>query len=68
MIKTYGAGISRPKPIGWKPNNKISEAEKKQIITIYMNSPQHNYAHISRITGISDNCIRRVVREHLGKQ
>lgn len=58
-------GIRRPKPVGWKPKNALSEDIKIRIINLY-NS--YNFSKISRITGVSDNCVRKVVREHYGKE
>lgn len=69
MTKTYGAGISRPKPLGWKPKNKISKEDKEWIISLNKHCfPKYSFAKISRITGISDNCVRNIVRAYLGKE
>lgn len=61
----YGVGISRPKPVGWKPKNTLSEDIRIRIINLYHS---YNYSKISRITGVSDTCVRKVVRQYLGKE
>lgn len=62
-------GISRPKPIGWKPKNALSNEQKAEIISLYHRCfPSYSFSKISRITGVSDNCVRKVVRQYLGKE
>jgi hypothetical protein len=60
--------MNRPKPDGWKPKNTLPETTRLRIIHLYTHFPFPNYSKISRITGVSDNCVRNVVRAYLGKK